>query len=187
MEKRWVQENFFKEAKVKEDIDHQMGYQFESDSDVGEDQEYEVVNPEYVLLKEEIEQLERKFEASFLKRESITGKFENLKRKTALSDYLQQKGNKKIIDTYYALKAQLEQKRDIIGKLEPRVKYCQLHEERKDIIKTVRSAVLLGIRASACNMRKRFEEIAAEKLIQRLNNKSSKMLDGSGRRVIFQF
>ena len=58
---RWVQENFFKEAKVKEDIDHQMGYQFETDPASGEDLEYDVANPEYVLIKEEIEQLKGSF------------------------------------------------------------------------------------------------------------------------------
>lgn len=159
---RWVQENFFKEAKVKEDIDHQMGYQFETDPALGEDMEYDVANPEYVLLKEEIEQLERKFAVSIRNREKILGKFEKLKRKTSLADYLKQKGNKKIIDSYYTLKAQLEGKRSCMGKLQPRIKYSELHENRKDILKTVRSFVLLGLRASAYNMRKRFEEMAAE-------------------------
>jgi len=159
---RWVQENFFKEAKVKEDIDHQMGYQFETDLASGEDLEYDVANPEYVLLKEEIEQLEKKFATSSRNRERILGKFETLKRKTSLEDYLQQKGNKKIIDTCYTLKVQLEEKRDCMGKLQPRIKYSLLHENRKDIFKTVRSCVLLGLRASAYNIRKRFEEMAAE-------------------------
>lgn len=230
---RWVQENFFKEAKVKEDIDHQMGYQFETDPDSGEDLEYDVANPEYILLQEEIRQLERKFAISTRNREKILGKFEQLKRKIGLADYLKQKGNKKIIDNYYTLKAQLVEKRDRVGKLQPRIKYCELRENRKDIFKTVRSFVLLGLRASAYNMRKRFEEMAAEcfkdhrelskfvytltssqatvtittkhcyvklrkletpvyqaaaeKLIQKLNSKKSKMLDGSGRLIVFQF
>ena len=230
---RWVQENFFKEAKVKEDIDHQMGYQFETDQASGEDLEYDVANPEYVLLGEEIERLERKFIVYTRNREKIFGKFEKLKRKTSLEGYLQQKGNKKIIDVYYTLKNQLEEKRGRMGKLQPRVKYSELQENRKDIIKTVRSSVLLGLRASAYNMRKRFEEMAAEcfkdhrelskfictltssqatvtittkccyvklrkletpvyqaaaeKLIQKLNGRKSKMLDGSGRVIVFQF
>ena len=158
---RWAQKNFFKEAKVKVDIDHQMGYQFEAGPDGGEDNDYYVVNPEYALLAEEIGQSDKRCRLYALKKDEVLRRFQTIKRKVSLKDYLKQKGNKKVIDTYMSLKVQLSDKMKKAEGMEPKVKFSTLQQGRKDIIKTVRSSVILAVRASVYNMRKRFEEMAA--------------------------
>ena len=75
---------------------------------------------------------------------------------------MQQKGNKKIMDTCNSLEKQLQETREKISLIPSRIKYCDLHEDRKDVLKTVRSSVILAVRASVYNMRKRFDEMASE-------------------------
>jgi len=162
MDGRWVQENFFKEAKVKEDIDHQMGYQFEANSESGEDHEYYIINPEYAVLYEEIEKLERKQESYKNKREAVMERYQNLKRKKPLDEYLNQKSNHKIYATYDKISSELEVKRNEIKRMDAKIRYSDLRPERKDIFNTVRSSVVLALRCSVYNMRKRFEDIARE-------------------------
>lgn len=158
---RWAQENFFKEAKVKADIDHQTGYQFEEGDD-GEDMEYEVANPEYVTLHEELQSLGRKLEISEKAMTGMMAQYQKQKHKKALEDYLSQKGNSRIIDNNREIKKNIEAKQPIISTIPARVPYNTIQENRKDILKTVRSAILLSIRASGYNIMKRFEDLAAE-------------------------
>ena len=72
---RWAQENFFKDAKVKVDIDEQVGYKFEEDIPLGEDNKYYVINPEWLVLTEQVEQLEKKFKLYSMKKEGILSRF----------------------------------------------------------------------------------------------------------------
>ena len=158
---RWAQENFFKEAKVKADIDHQTGYQFAGETE-GEDLDYEVANPEYVVMYEKLQSLTRKFERSEKAVSKVVSKYHKLKRKKVYPEYLAQKGNSKIINKNKQLKDGLEEVREDICGIPARVKYSSIREERKDILKTVRSAILLSIRAAGYNIMKRFEDLASE-------------------------
>ena len=230
---RWKHENFFKEAKVREDIDHQSGYDFEMEKPAVDDPETFVANPKYLRIKEQVEKLKEQYETKNLKRENILKKYEETTTKKTLTEYINQKGNIKIIEEFEKCKKAYQEKKDELSKVPSTVKYRELHPEDIYLIKTERSAILLGIRASVYNMRKRLEDLAAEcfkdkrelskfvvaitstdatviehgdtvtvklnkletpvyqrsaeKLIHKLNEKGPTMIDGTGRKINFQF
>lgn len=93
---RWVQENFFKEAKVKEDIDHNFGYQFEDSFDE-EVLNHMVKNPNYVALQKSKHKLQKRLEQLLKLKGAILSAFEKLKIKKTLEKFLLQKKNKEII------------------------------------------------------------------------------------------
>jgi hypothetical protein len=68
--------------------DHQMGYQFETDTAMGEDTEYEIISPDYRMLMEEIKQVERKFTTYSKKRDGIRTRFQSLKRVVNFEAYM---------------------------------------------------------------------------------------------------
>jgi len=158
---RWAQENFFKEAKVKANIDHQMGYQFETDGE-GEDLVYLVDNPEYIEASDNLTRLNKKLKTSEKNIAKMMKKHGKLKRKKPIDEYLAQKGNRMIIENNKALKAQIEELTKAINIIPARVPYNTLKEERKDILRTKRSSVILSIRASGYNIMKAFEDISAK-------------------------
>ena len=158
---RWVQENFFKEAKVKADIDHQMGYQFET-ADEGEDMVYLVDNPEYIEVSDNLVRLNKKLKTSEKNISKMMKKHGKLKRKKSIEEYLAQKGNRKIIENNKAIKAEMEVLTKAISIIPRRVPYNTLKDDRKDILRTMRSSVLLSIRASGYNIMKAFEDISAK-------------------------
>ena len=157
---RWAQENFFKEAKVKIDLDHQMGYQFETDKD-GEDFHYDVINPEHSEISEKLEQLHRKQDKLKVKRQELIHRFQNLKKKKDIRTYLKQAGIMRVLGAYQLTRKEINDKAKQISVIPMTVKYGSLQETQKDILKTVRSSVILAIRASAFNIMKRFDEMAA--------------------------
>jgi hypothetical protein len=233
LDNRWIQENFFKEAKVKIDLDHTIGYQTISENEVKESIDYEVSNPSYIKIKKEIKVIKNKQISNKMNIAKMMDKYDKCSHKKDFETFKLMKSNKKILEEKKQLDEQLKL---LLGQKEsiPKtVKYSDIKVKEKDILKTEKESVILNIKASVYNMRKQFEDIAktvfvdhreldkfvlslmgttakitymtnicyvklkkletpvyqrsAEKLLKLLNEKRPYLMDGTNRRIIYEF
>ena len=230
---RWSIENFFKESMVKENINHQFGYDFEKSSAEGEDINYIVTDPEYVELDKKIDRLEQMNVNYTSKKKDLLLNFQNSKKN--LKDFYNNRKVKAVLNKSEAIRIELKKSKEEISLLKHTLSYRDLHKDqpRKDILNTVKSSTILSIKASIFNMRKKLQGMAlecftdkrelskfimaltsspaivtitnkayyvkikkletpkyqnsAELLIHKLNKLESTIMDGSGRKLIFQF
>lgn len=230
---RWAIENFFKESMVKENINHQFGYDFEEDPEKGEDITYIVTDPKYVELDKKIDRLEQVNAKYNDKKKDLLVDFQSSKKD--LKSFYKSIKAKTILNKSEATRAELKKFKEEISLLKHTLNYSDLHkdEPRKDILNTVKSSTILSIKASIFNIQKRLQDIAsecfkdkrelskfimaltttpakvtitnkayyvklkkletpqyqksAELLIDKLNKLDSTIMDGSERKLIFQF
>jgi hypothetical protein len=157
---RWVQENFFKEAKVKADLDHTIGYQTISGSEVEEDINYEVSNPKYKKIEKAILCIKKKQITNQINIAKMLDKFDKHSHNKTFESFKQMKKNKNILEEKAMLEDQLKTLLKQKESIPKTVKYCDIDGKEKDIFKTERESVILNIKASVFNMRKQFEDIA---------------------------
>jgi len=154
---RWSQENFFKQAKEVIDLDHQMGYAFEEATD-----DYPVPNPEHKGLKKEVRRLKRIFEKADKKRLEIYERYSKLKNKKPFDEYLQQKGNSRILAQCEETKQDLEKARAQLQQTPKTLPYSQLDDGNKEVINFGKSIVITSLKTAVYNMRKQMEDLATD-------------------------
>lgn len=230
---RWAIENFLKESMVKENINHQFGYDFEENPEEGEDITYIVTDPKYVELDKKIDRLEQANVKYSDKKKALFTNFQRSKKD--LKNFYKNPKVKAVLNKSEAIRVELKKLKEEISLLKYRLNYRDLHKDqpRKDILNTVKSSTILSIKASIFNMRKRLQDMAlecfkdkrelskfimalttspakititnkayyvkikkletpqyqksAELLIDKLNKLESTIMDGSERKLIFQF
>jgi hypothetical protein len=159
---RWSIENFFKESMVKEDINHQFGYDFEENPEEGEDITYIVTDPRYIELDKKIDKLEQLNVKYNNKKKALIINFQ--KSKKDLKDFYKNPKVKAVLNKSEATRAELKKSKEEISLLKYKLNYRELHKDqpRKDILNTVKSSTILSIKASIFNMRKRLQDMASE-------------------------
>jgi hypothetical protein len=163
IDNRWVQENFFKEAKVREHIDHNFGYAFEKTGDTGEMGDHEVHNSVYLEKEFTRTSLKKKYESLQIKKGAILDKYNNMKRRKDFNIFLKQKSNKKVIDAFEIVSAELSKVIEEQKNITPKIPYAECKPDNsKSIFKTEKTTSLLAIISGVYNLRKRFESVAKE-------------------------
>ncbi|HHW11254.1 MAG TPA: helix-turn-helix domain-containing protein, partial [Firmicutes bacterium] len=90
---RWAEENFFKNARIGEDIDHLMGYDI---SPMG-DEEYLVPNPEREKALQRLHRIEERHEKVSRRIENLSQEYQQLKRKPSYERWINSNKNKKLL------------------------------------------------------------------------------------------
>lgn len=171
---RWQIENYFKQAKINPSIDRMGGVEFEADEDFGEDANYIVANPEYYEAAEDLSRYKKKLKQCINKENKANEKFQALKRKKTLEEYQSQKSYQKIVLEKQELEQKIEMTTKKIEKLPDNISYRDLKGKDKAIFRTVKSEILLNIKASVFHMRKQLEDTA--KLVFKDHRELSKFI-----------
>ena len=141
---RWKQENFFKYALENQDINQTFGLE-----EGTEDDAYFIPNPEYLELQIKKKKLESRFQTIEDQKENIKAKYFTLKRKITFEEYMQQKNNSKVIESYEKIMqdiAEIEVKLQFIQTEIPYTKkdggtYAYLNFSKMNLMNTLKAAV----------------------------------------------
>lgn len=149
LHQRWRMENCFKDSKLRDNLDHAFGYAIEG---VGP-QDCPVPNPAYRRQQQRIWQMERRAQRYEHKRTAIGKRYETLKRKPPLEQYLGKKGNRKWLVKQEAAQKALEQARTELQSIPALVPYKQLHDREVEVIRFQRLQVLNALQGAAYTLR----------------------------------
>lgn len=149
LHQRWRLENCFKEGKLRDNLDHAFGYDIAA---VGPD-DCPVPNPAYRSQQRRLWQIERQVQRYERKRSAIVKRYETLKRKPSLEQYLAKKGNRKWLAKLEASQRALQQAREQLQTVPAFVPYKQLHDRDVEVVRLHRLYVLNTLQGAAYNLR----------------------------------
>jgi len=152
---RWKQENFFKYALKNQNINQTFGL-----TEGTEDDAYIIPNPEYTSLISRKYKLANTLGILALKKEKMKEKFFKLKKLGTLDDYLKQKLNSKIIDSYEETLKNITELETKLKTIKAEIPYTKKDGSTYEYINFSKMNLMNALKAAVYNMHWQMRDIA---------------------------